>query len=101
MMELVLLTGNNPFAEVAKPVVDLINMAAAPMLGIVVALGAVYCIILGAKLAKAEEPQEREKAKGALKNAIIGFLLIFVLMAALNISVKPLTEWMTEAGKNV
>ena len=47
----------------SKPVVELLNMALTPALGIVGALGAIYCIFLGAKLAKAEEPQDREKAK--------------------------------------
>lgn len=87
----------NPFAKVAEPVIDLINMAAGPLLAVVFALGTIYCVILGLKLAKAEEPQDREKAKGALKNAILGFILIFVLIAALNIMKAPLTEWMNES----
>ncbi|MDO4265440.1 MAG: pilin [Eubacteriales bacterium] len=95
MFETILLSGSsNPFASAARPIVELINMAAGPLLTIVVALGVIYCILLGVKLAKAEEPQEREKAKGALKNAIIGFVLIFVLIAALNAMVNPLMNWM-------
>ena len=97
-MKLLLLAADNPFMEAAKPIVELINAAAAPLLLIVAALGVIYYIILGAKLAKAEEPQDREKAKGALKNAIVGFVLIFVLIAALNILLDPLTEWMNESG---
>ena len=56
-------TGTNPFQTVSEPIIGLLNMALTPALGIVGALGAIYCIILGAKLAKAEEPQDREKAK--------------------------------------
>ena len=59
--------GANPFDTVSKPIIELLNMALTPALGIVGALGAIYCIILGAKLAKAEEPQDREKAKNSLK----------------------------------
>ncbi len=84
----------NPFATAAQPIVKLIDQAAGPLLAIVVALGTLYCIFLGVKLAKAEEPQDREKAKGALKNAIIGFLLIFVLIAAMNLMLTPLMTWM-------
>ena len=84
----------NPFMQVAKPIVDLVNDLFAPAMAIVVALGTLYCVILGVKFAKAEEPQEHEKAKNHLKNAIIGFVLIFVLVVALKLSVGPLTTWM-------
>lgn len=84
----------NPFDDVANPIVNLLNDALVPAMGIVGALGAIYCIILGAKLAKAEEPQDREKAKNALKNAIIGFLLIFVLIVVLRLGMTAMTGWM-------
>ena len=86
--------GANPFYEVA----ELIDYLFAPAMTIVVALGSLYCIILGVKFAKAEEPQEHEKAKNHLKNAIIGFVLIFILVAALKLSVDPLTAWMMKQG---
>ena len=54
---------------------------------------ALYCVVLGVKFAKAEEPQEREKTKGALKNAIIGFVLIFVLIPGLNIMMPQMIKW--------
>ncbi|MFR5633577.1 MAG: Mbov_0395 family pilin-like conjugal transfer protein [Monoglobales bacterium] len=98
-MNMVLLSGTNPFQAAAEPIIELINMAATPLLAIVAALGVIYCIILGAKLAKAEEPQEREKAKGALKNAIIGFVLIFVMIVALKLMTKPLAEWMNNSSQ--
>ena len=82
--------------EVTAPVEDLIKKLTAPLLGVVGALGSVFCIILGVKFAKAEEPQEREKAKAHLKNAIIGFVLIFVLLLVLNRSITPLTNWVTQ-----
>ena len=88
----------NPFQEVAKPIVDLIDSLFAPAMTIVVAVGTLYCVVLGVKFAKAEEPQEHEKAKTHLKNAIIGFVLIFILVAALKLSVDPLTAWMMKQG---
>lgn len=87
----------NPFEEVSKPIISLLNLAVTPALGIVGALGAIYCIILGAKLAKAEEPQDREKAKNSLKNALIGFVLIFVLLVALKIGMSAMQNWMNSA----
>jgi len=87
-------TAANPFESVSSPIIDLVNSAAGPALGIVGALGLIYCIILGAKLAKAEEPQDREKAKNSLKNAIIGFVLIFVLMLALLKGLPAMVDWL-------
>ena len=76
-----------------KPIVALVNSMMGPALALVGAIGSLYCVLLGVKFAKAEEPQEREKAKSHLKNAIIGFVLIFVLILALNLSMEPLIAW--------
>ena len=84
---------NDPFKAAAGPVVSLINSATGPILAIVVALGAIYSIFLGVKLAKAEEPQDKMKAKGQLKNAIIGFILIFVLIVVLRVATGPMLNW--------
>ena len=81
------------FASVVAPIVSLLNSLMGPLLAIVGAVGALYCVILGVKYAKADEPQEREKAKGALKNAIIGFVLIFVLILALNLLMPIMIDW--------
>ena len=81
------------FKEVVKPVVELLESLMTPLLAIVGAAGALYCVILGVKYAKAEEPQDREKAKGALKNAIIGYVLIFVLLVVLKLATPALTAW--------
>ena len=88
------------FVEVVRPIVDLISSLLRPMLLLVGAAGSVYCIFLGVKFAKAEEPQEQQKAKGALKNAIIGFVLIFVLMVALNLLMPRMIEWVNTSSTN-
>ena len=84
------------FAQVAAPIVSLLNSLMAPLLAIVGAAGALYCVVLGVKFAKAEEPQDREKAKGALKNAVIGFVLIFVLILALNLLMPEMVKWVNK-----
>lgn len=90
------------FDQVASPIVQLIYSLLAPLLAIVGAAGTIYCVILGVKYAKAEEPQDREKAKGALKNAIIGFVLIFVLILALRLLMPALITWTSnQAGNNI
>lgn len=92
-------SGNNSggvdFSGAASPVVKLINSLVGPIISVVVAVGAIYCIILGVKLAKADEPQEREKAKMALKNAIIGFFLIFILIVVMRMMVPQLVTWVS------
>ena len=88
------------FTKVTAPIETLLKAILRPALGIVGALGAIFCIILGVKFAKAEEPQEREKAKSHLKNAIIGFVLIFVLLLALNVLMEPMITWVTSNTKN-
>lgn len=92
-------TVENPISDMTQPIIELLNSALNPVIALVAAIGAIYCVFLGAKLAKAEEPQEREKAKHHLKNAILGFLLIFILIVALKVGVGPLQNWVASATK--
>ena len=84
---------------VTSPIIGLLNSFVTPLLSLVGAGGAIFCIFLGVKYATAEEPQEREKRKQALKTAIIGFVLIFVLIVVLRLSIDPLTNWMNNSTK--
>lgn len=84
------------FDGVVSPIVSLLQSATGPALSLVGAAGTLYCIILGVKFAQAEEPQDREKAKTHLKNAIIGFVLIFVLIVALHFGMKAMTNWASQ-----
>ena len=86
------------FDSVVAPIVNLLNSILTPMLAIVGAVGALYCVVLGVKYAKAEEPQDREKAKGSLKNAIIGFVLIFVLILGLKLLMPIMKQWVISNG---
>ena len=79
--------------SIIQPVLDLCNTLVPIMLTVVGAVGALWCILLGVKYAKADDPQEHEKAKKGLVNAIVGFVLIFVLLIMLNIGTGVLTEW--------
>jgi len=88
-----LLSAGPDFDEVTAPIIGLLESVFTAAIPIVGAIGAIFCIFLGLKLAKADEPQEREKAKGALKNAIIGFVLIFVLVVALRIGLPIMRDW--------
>lgn len=79
--------------KIVGPLIELCKAVLPTLIGVVGALGAIWCVILGVKYARAEEPQEHEKAKNSLKNAIIGFLLIFVLIVALNLALDFFKDW--------
>lgn len=92
------LTTAPDFTSVTAPITSLLEAIFNVTIPLVGAIGAIYCVILGLKLAKADEQQERERAKGALKNAIVGFVLIFVLVVALRIALPILSNWASSAS---
>jgi heme O synthase-like polyprenyltransferase len=85
------------WTSVVSPIVSFLNTILGPLIAIVAAVGALYCVLLGVKFAKAEEPQDREKAKTHLKNAIIGFVLIFVLIVVLRLAMPQLFKWVQDS----
>ena len=50
-------------SPVVSPVLEVINAILWPLIAIVGAIGPIYCIYLGVRLAKADEQNSREKAK--------------------------------------
>ena len=97
LMAAVLLTGvcyAADFKEALKPVAEGIESFLLPIIIIVGAFGAIYCVSLGVKLGKAEETQDREKVKNNLKSAVIGFVIIFLLIVGLKLFLPSLIKWM-------
>ena len=88
------------FMGIVKPIVSLLNSLLRPLMAIVGAVGALYCVVLGVKYARAEEPQDREKAKSHLKNALIGFILIFGMIVVLNLLMNPMLDWVASYQGN-
>lgn len=88
-----LLVSQADIQSIVDPLMKLISTALPVLLGLVASLGTIWCIVLGVKYAKAEDPQEHEKAKNALKNAIIGFVLIFVLLIMLQVGTSVFTNY--------
>ncbi len=79
--------------KIVKPILDICDTLVPVLLAVVGSIGAIYCIFLGVKYARADEPQEHDKTKKALKNAIIGFVLIFVLLAMLQVGLSVFEKW--------
>ena len=83
----------NDMNSIVQPIIAVCQSLVPVMLAVVGSVGALWCILLGVKYAKADDPQEHEKAKKGLINAIVGFVLIFVLLIMLNIGTEIFTEW--------
>lgn len=81
------------FTPIVTPVIDVLNAILWPMIAVVGAAGTIYCVILGVRIAKSDDPNAREKAKRDLLGAIIGFVLIFVLIIALKLAMPILQDW--------
>jgi len=83
------------FSPVLEPVMEVLNAILWPAIALVGAIGTIYCIVLGVKLAKSDEAGSREKAKKDLIGAIIGFVAIFVLILGLKILMPILQDWVS------
>jgi heme O synthase-like polyprenyltransferase len=79
--------------RVVEPLLSFCKILIPVMLTVVGTVGAIWVILLCVKFSRADDPQEHEKAKKALKNAIIGFVLIFILLIMLNVGVDVFTNW--------
>ena len=81
------------FSPVIAPIHEVLNAILWPAIALVGAIGTIYCIVLGVKLAKSDEQNSREKAKKDLVGAIVGFVAIFVLIVSLKIALPILQNW--------
>ena len=81
------------FSPVIAPILEVLNAILWPAIALVGAIGTIYCIVLGVKLAKSDEQNSREKAKKDLVGAIVGFVAIFVLIVSLKIALPILQDW--------
>lgn len=88
-----LLSASVDFSPIIAPILEILNAILWPAIAVVVAVGSIYCVVLGVKIAKCDEQNSREKAKKDLIGAIIGFVIIFVLIVSLKIAVPILEQW--------
>ena len=93
LVNIINLLASVDFSPVIEPILEVLNAILWPTIAIVGAVGTIYCIVLGIKLAKSDEQNSREKAKKDLIGAVVGFVIIFVLIVALKIALPILQAW--------
>ena len=67
----------------SSPIYQAIDLLGPYVLGVVALLSMIYAIILGVKLAKAEDAEQRKKVQQTLINFAIGAVSIIVLLTIL------------------
>ena len=66
----------------------IINVIFPVVIGVVLVLGMFYGITLAIKYAKAEEDEDKKKAKSSLINVIVGCLVAIIFVAIIQIVLK-------------
>ncbi len=89
----------NGFYNLVSPILSLVNNYTGALLMIVSSLGAIQCIFLGVRYAKAQDPDELSQARKNLRDFMIGFFIIFILLAAMRAGMPSLCKWMEENTK--
>lgn len=65
--------------------IKIVNIVLPVLMSILLALGMFYGIQLGVKYAKAEEEEDKKKARGSLINVIVGILIAILFIAVVEI----------------
>ena len=65
------------------PIYQFLDTFGPALIGMLVGVGALYCIILGVQYAKAEKGDDRDVAKKKAINAAVSFVVIIILVVLL------------------
>lgn len=81
--------------DIVKPLQSIVLSLLWPILFVLSVVGIVYVVMLGVQYAKAESPDNREKAKSRMVNAIVGIVIMLVLIIAMLILAQNLENIIT------
>lgn len=90
------------YKSIVKPIADAMNMILGPILILLGSAGAIYAIVLGVNLSRAESSDKREEAKKRLINFVIGIVAAVILLVLLKLLVKNIDRilsWITPEVK--
>ena len=68
-----------------KTFIGIVNVILPILIGVILVLGLFYGISLAIKYAKAEEDEDKKKAKSSLINVVVGCLIAIVFVAVVEI----------------
>ena len=79
--------------DAVDPMYDAITTIGPYAIGVVALLGMVYALIIGVRMAKADNANDVAAARSQLISAIIGVVVIVVLLSVLYAIREPLISW--------
>ena len=84
-----------------KNIAQFLDDALVPVIIVVGALGAIWIIILGVNLARAESSDKAAEAKKRLINVIIAILSVIILVFLLAFFINKAPTWFSSKDKNI
>ena len=92
------------YTKIVEPIANALNLVLGPILILLGSAGAIYAIVLGVNLSRAESSDKREEAKKRLINFVIGIVAAIVLLILLKLvveNINPILGWITPDGHGV
>lgn len=84
------------YKNIVWPIANALNIALGPILILLGSAGAIYAIVLGVNLSRAESADKREEAKKRLINFVVGIVAAIILLVLLKLlvnNIDSIIEW--------
>lgn len=84
------------YKNIVWPIANALNIALGPILILLGSAGAIYAIVLGVNLSRAESADKREEAKKRLINFVVGIVAAIILLVLLKLlvnNINSIIEW--------
>ena len=79
--------------DTATAIINYVNIVVSALLGIVGAVAVVYAVLVGIKMARANNAEEREEAKKKVIYTVAGIAVTIALIVVINIISNKLPDW--------
>lgn len=85
--------------NVGSEIVKYLNIVLTTFISVAIVIGSIYAIIVGMRMAKANNAEEREEAKKKVIYTVVGIVVALALIIILNIFSANYAKWIG-AGKD-